>query len=164
MSSVLGGENVEIFGQCFKTEKEKREDAEENPKEYEKTKRDRTFQEAWKEGRPWLMHKNGLLFCSFCVDYGGVGDFVAGCDQVKMDSITKHSQSKSHIKCEATAVLALESSSAPGIVRSLYHETNKKLTILFWNIHALVKNNRPLRDYLWLNNLHAGLLNLHLGY
>ena len=74
-----------------------------------------------------------ITCCSvITVEHGGVGNFVTGCELFEMDSITKQSQSKYHLKCEFITVArskSVESSSAAGIIRSLY-DTNENLFLI----------------------------------
>ena len=79
---------IKILSNVWKPgKKRKRDDSDEYQKEYDK-KREQTFQESWREGRPWLQHQNGLLFCNYCVEHGGVGNICNWVWTFKMDSIT----------------------------------------------------------------------------
>lgn len=42
------------------------EDVSESAKNYEKNKRQRVFQNSWKQGRTWLVCEDNAMFCSVC--------------------------------------------------------------------------------------------------
>ena len=53
-----------------------------------------------------------------------------------------------------TASTVEVSQSKAGKVLTLLKSTQRaKLSLLFRNVHAIVKNNRPLREYVWLYDL-----------
>ena len=70
-----------------------------------------------------------------------------------------------HKKCKAhqdacrklaakTASTVKVSQSKAGKALTLLKSTQRaKLSLLFRNVHGIVKNNRPLRDYVWLYDL-----------
>ena len=43
---------------------ESKEDVSESTKNYEKNKRQRAFQNSWKQGRTWLVFNDNAIFCS----------------------------------------------------------------------------------------------------
>ena len=49
------------------------EEKKEQSKQYEKTKRQRTYQSSWQSEFAWLEHKNDKMFCSWCCKHGQSG-------------------------------------------------------------------------------------------
>ncbi|KAK3103649.1 hypothetical protein FSP39_020745 [Pinctada imbricata] len=80
--------------------------------------------------------------------------FVKGCNSYKADSIVKHESSKQHQQAASIVNGRTEKvSKASKIIMSMNKDKVDRLTTLFRTCHALVMNNRPLRDYIWLCNL-----------
>ena len=48
------------------------EDVSESAKNYEKNKRQRVFQNSWKQGRTWLVCEDNAMFCSVCKEAAAV--------------------------------------------------------------------------------------------
>ena len=68
----------------------------------------------------------------------------------KLDSVSKHEKSKCHEKSAAIAKTKSEStvnSDANKILKKLNSENFEKLNKMFRTCHAMVKNNRPLSDF-----------------
>ena len=67
-------------------------------RDYDKTKRVRSYHSEWEQDRPWLSNspEKGMV-CSVCQKYGDPtsNTFVSGCNSYKLDSVTKHEKSKS---------------------------------------------------------------------
>ena len=41
---------------------------------------------------------------------------------------------------------------------TLNEKNRKQLDLKFWNVHAVIKQNRPITDYMWLNELDVPLI------
>jgi hypothetical protein len=149
-----------------KPQEKKRKRDEDYDKQYEDSKRERKFHESWKTGRPWLEEKDGLMFCRFCIDSRKSGNFVSGCDSMKLDAITKHAKSKQHMYAESVAKAKTqpkEKSAAAGIVRALNKDIIDKLSVMFRTVHALAIHNRPLSDFVWMSRLDEKKSDINLG-
>jgi hypothetical protein len=96
------------------------------------------------------------MYCRFCIDCRENGNFVSGCDSMKLDAMTKHAKSKQHLYAESVAKAKAqpkEKSAAAGIVRALNKGIIDKLTVMFRSVQALAIHNRPLSDFLWISRL-----------
>lgn len=100
--------------------------------------------------------KEYYMICSVCCDYANYGEqnqFTTGCMSKKLDSVTKHEKSKQHLKAvlinEAKQKSKSESTAAK-IVETMNKNIIDKLEKMFRNCHAVVLQNRPITDYLWL--------------
>ncbi len=133
--------------------------------EYEEEKRDRKFKKEWCQGREWLQHDdNHGMLCSDCKEYYAKYpdpkrenvSWTKGTKNYRLQSVKEHENSKMHLK----AVGALRAQAAkPGetvaekSVLKLKEDIAKKLVPMFRNVHALAKECRPMRDFLWLTKL-----------
>ena len=87
--------------------------------------------------------------------------FVNGCYNMRLSAVTDHEKSATHQK--SSTLHAKKSISGPQILRtdavralnSLIKADRDRLFNLFRNTHAVISNNRPLRDYVWLSKLDA---------
>ena len=141
--------------------------------QYEKDLRPaRSFNEKWKEGREWLCFDGDTrsMTCSYCISFSSSTSvvkcsnnlknkllFVSGCSNFRYSAVTDHEKSKIH---QETTIMYLASKNptitpAYKSLLSLKESTRKQLENKFRNIHALVKYNRPLSDFSWLNRLDA---------
>ena len=126
--------------------------------EYDKSKRARNFNESWTQNRPWLKDTEEGLVCTYCTEFAEIRtlEFITGCKSYKSDSIKKHEDSKQHDRSLAkfkAQQLPKSQSAASKIVRKLNSSIIHKLTKMFRNCHALVMNNRPFSDFLWMCDL-----------
>ncbi|XP_062600058.1 zinc finger protein 862-like [Saccostrea cucullata] len=84
-------------------------------------------------------------------------NFITGSNNIRFSTVTDHEKSISHIhpsKVVASRVEAAKKTSvAHKTVISLNEAARKQIELKFRNIHALVKNNRPISDFTWLNEL-----------
>ena len=81
--------------------KRKKDDKEEYYKEYEASKRSRTYLKEWEKGRSWLINTDDGIICSICKEFGDknvMNQFISGCVSYKLDSVQKHQKSKGHEK------------------------------------------------------------------
>ena len=143
---------------------------------YEENRAPRKFNPSWKLGRPWLQYdqSKGSMTCSFCASESAKNvvmktpnpqstpnPFVNGCYNMRLSAVTDHEKSATHQK--ASTLHAKKSISGPQILRtdagralnSLIKADRDRLFNLFRNTHAVISNNRPLRDYVWLSKLDA---------
>ena len=101
------------------TDDEKRE----RDRAYDKDKRKRDFQDAWKKDRPWLYwdQENKRMFCEYCRQFpkfvGASCNFVSGCTNVKLCAVKFHEEQKGHTR----AVEAVAAKKADSIVGTEAH-------------------------------------------
>lgn len=135
---------------------------------------DRKFVLSWKEGRPWLEYNDEkkAMTCSSCITfYGdtasshpnlkGQNTFLVGCSNMRVSALVDHEKCKAHqdacskLAAMSASVVEVSQSKAGKALTLLKSSQRAKLALLFRNVHAIVKNNRPLRDYVWLYDLDA---------
>ncbi|KAK3103242.1 hypothetical protein FSP39_017756 [Pinctada imbricata] len=135
-------------------------------REYEKTKRQRTFRTEWaSSGRTWLVNTDEAgMYCLACkshptasaIDNNKKGNMVSGTKSYKLDTIVKHERSKQHIAAlDIWNRKPKEESDAGKIIMNLNKDIYQKLVRMFRNCHALISNCRPLSDFVWLCQLDA---------
>jgi len=89
----------------------------------------------------------------------GQNTFLVGGNNMRISALVDHEKCKAHQdacrKLAAKTVSTVEvSQSKAGKALTLLKSTQRaKLSLHFRNVHAIVKNNRPLRDYVWLYDL-----------
>ena len=134
-------------------------------KNYEEARGDREFQTQWQDGRDWLQYdKERGMTCSWCIEVHNTEQgrptgkgFISGSKNYRSSTVTDHEKSTGHIKSSQV----MESRRAAERGESVAHKTlilmneaqRKRLENMFRNVHALVKNHRPLSDFKWLNEL-----------
>jgi hypothetical protein len=126
----------------------------------------RKFLPKWTIGRPWLTcSSNGLLmWCLWCKDhqekipkqYLLSRKMIDGSNSLKVETINIHERSQMHqhaLTIQRNTVEKAEQ--APAIKSSdmLDAKDAGRLALKFRNVHAVVTNKRPFRDYLWLCDL-----------
>ena len=127
-------------------------------RQYEKSQRQRLFQTSWKQGRPWLVFEDNLMFCTVCkeataadVTVGHKNSFISGNAQFKVESIKLHEEFQNHKSAKAI-LLAMKNPRETPVAKFLFtlnSDTIDKLTKLFKTCHALAIHNRPFSDYQW---------------
>jgi hypothetical protein len=127
--------------------------------DYEK-KRARNFSLKWTENLEWLANTDEGIVCNWCrkhsADHDSKSSFIKGCQSYKIDAIVKHEESKVHIRSreiEKQLVTPIQKSDAANILMTLNQNNSEKLGRMIRTCHALVMNNRPISDCLWLNYL-----------
>jgi hypothetical protein len=140
-------------------------------KKYEDNRTTRRFQDHWLKGREWLKHDERGMTCIICSEhYGDVSVrgadannskkhlFITGSKNYKFSTISDHEKSTTHT--EVVRILEsrkketeTEQSTAQKTVISMREHLRKQIELKFRNVHALIKKNRPLSDYIWLNEL-----------
>ena len=139
---------------------------------YENEKRpERTFDTKWKVGRPWLVYEEetGTMKCSVCVEYGPKpcqnvnsfknlkqkNHFITGSKNFKSSTVYDHEKSKMHQVATGKKEAKDKPRETPGYkgFLALNEHARKQLEYKFRNVHALVAKNRPMSDYVWLNQL-----------
>ena len=132
---------------------------------YERNRGPREFKDSWKEGRDWLVYDEGKgLMCKFCVEVGAClprqknsQNFISGSTNYRFSAVSTHETSTSHIQAlailDARKGLAEKKTVAHKTIISLNESRRKQIELKFRNIHALVKHNRPISDFTWLNEL-----------
>ena len=100
------------------------------------------------------------MFCSVCREEEGgeignrkVNAFVRGTTNLKLETIKDHEMSKSH----RAACLKARNRKKPiqelpaGLaLNALTKAQTDRIKILMRNVHAIIKNARPLADYEWM--------------
>lgn len=63
---------------------------------YEKTKGERSFQNAWKKDFSWLHYdeENKIMSCQVCTKFDTSGTFVTGCNNLRLQTVRIHNKSK----------------------------------------------------------------------
>lgn len=105
--------------------------------------------------------EDNSMACCICIDFyrgkempitnlKGQNRFLSGCTNRKISAVTDHENSSLHLK--VVEVLnnknkSVEKSQAVRTLRSLKQADRDKTNILVRNAHAVIKTNRPLRDY-----------------
>lgn len=155
--------NIEPPAKKSKTTEEKRVLA----KEYDQTKRQRSFQRSWLEHRDfkeWLRYDEELklMFCTACESRAqkteGLGrtEFINGCASLRIESLHKHVKSDFHTRSIAIkkADAALPGTSeAEKCLKKLNQVAYKRLEIHFRTCHSLAKHGRPFSDFVWMTTL-----------
>ena len=134
-------------------------------KNYEEQRKDRCFNPIWKMGRGWLQFDelSGVMTCSSCIGVYGQGvattnhkhAFISGCKNLRVSSINDHEKTAMH----QDAIAKEKATKDPGAsiahkaLVSLAEKNRKAYELKVRNIHAVVKSNRPLSDFVWLNKL-----------
>ena len=133
--------------------------------------KERTFQESWKNGFPWLKASSDssgktLMFCTWCVEYdkgNSANSFVQGASTMKRETVVKHSRSQCHKQAEEAHVIACRRAQAhsPGEVEGSIEMAVQKMkqaeldTVkkLFRTAAYLAIQERPFSDFKSLINL-----------
>lgn len=75
----------------------------EQDRQYDSTKRIRTYQKSWEETYPWLSHdpENNIMMCKLCRKHNptrgkGQNVFKSGTANFKKDSVRQHDESEAH--------------------------------------------------------------------
>lgn len=122
----------------------------------------RKFNENWTKERKWLKYDNEkqLMYCIKFVTSGKHRgnypiSFIKGCANFKTSALNDHESSKQHIDAVAhfKAIETPEKTVAKQTLIFLNEHKRHQLENHFRNVHALVKNNRPVRDIIWLTEL-----------
>ena len=100
------------------------------------------------------------MFCSVCREEEGgeignrkVNAFVRGTTNLKLETIKDHEMSKSH---RAACLKArnrkkpIQETPAGLALNALTKAQTDRIKILMRNVHAIIKNARPLADYEWM--------------
>lgn len=132
------------------------EDVSESAKNYEKNKRQRVFQNSWKQGRTWLVCEDNAMFCSVCKEAAAVdatishkNSFTSGNCQYKLESIKLHEESRNHKSAKAIVAAKNWPCETPVVkfLLTMNSETKEKLSKLFKTCHALAIHKRAFTDY-----------------
>lgn len=99
------------------------------------------------------------MTCKYCIDYEGVSrsqnntnTFIKGCKNWRLSAVTDHEKSNFHMRaCDFVKSKSMSTSEKKGTeagrtLLSLQKADITRLQSLFRNAHAVMKNNRPLRD------------------
>lgn len=146
-------------------------------KEYDKNKRVRRFQTAWRITDLWVDHipdvddsKPGVMFCATCRAFQQIADrtsaLFTGCSNMRVDPLKKPVTSAAHIKASPSPKKVGKMSSVEKkevVINSpIVQATNKiseikmnTLVVMFNTAYALAKKAKPLSDYETVMELHV---------
>ena len=123
---------------------------------YEKTKRSRSFVEAWGKEFPSVVDGKDGMVCTPCMTYFGsclkddrASPFQTGCQNYKKESLSRHAKSQVHLKAVARAAA---DSAKPGpsqgdiALKMLSKSIQTKMRMLFRNAHAIAKNRHVIGE------------------
>ena len=85
--------------------------------------------------------------------------FITGCSNFRLSAVVDHEKCKSHIAvvdiltAKSVTVDEIKQSTAGKALRKLKEADRARVSVLFWNAQAVIKNNKSLRDYVWLCQL-----------
>ena len=123
----------------------------------------RTFIQSWRVGRPWLSYDGNKMWCKFCSTYepkirnvAKSRNMIEGVTVFRKDTLQNHEKTSAHkYATEIDKNIKTAPEKAPALDISLKLDKNNqiKLENLFRNVHALVKTNKSLADYVWLCQL-----------
>jgi hypothetical protein len=90
--------------------------------------------------------------CNVCINYEKTGSFITGSDNMKLQTIKRHDQSKCHINNvkRQKASVAPGSSAANKAVKMLHCAAFSQLKLLFRNAHFIAKSGKPYSDFKYL--------------
>ena len=127
---------------------------------YEKTKRSRSFVEAWGKEFPWVVDGKDGMVCTPCMTYFGsclkddrASLFQTGCQNYKKESLSRHAKSQVHLKAVARAAAdSVKPGSSQGDIalKMLSKSIRTKMRMLFRNAHAIAKKGRPYTNFTWM--------------
>ena len=163
--------------------KKKTEEKLQADRDYDRTKRKRTFQSNWTTEFPWVIYDGKCnIYCQPCrscysdlsisrlPDKGmfrkySKGQLVTGCSNLKRSVLVDHDASQGHILATEHVKSRAHKpgeSEAEKCIEKLNSAAFAKLSILFRTSHALAKKNRPFSDFNWMTVLDQ-LKGLHVG-
>ena len=111
--------------------------------------------------------------CTVCTQHGRLTNsqvklkhkhlFITGCSNFKLSTITDHEKSKGHLDaCDVhNAGKKPTETAAYKSLLTLNEKNWKQLDLKFRNVYAVIKQNRPISDYMWLNELDVPLIILY---
>lgn len=107
-----------------------------------------------------------FMTCKYCTAYEKVSHnknntntFITGYKNWRLSAVTDHEKNNFHqkatdfVKSRSLSVEEKSGKEAGRTLLSLQKADISRLQTLFRNLHAVVKNNRPLSDYVWLCRL-----------
>ena len=106
----------------------------------------RKFKPKWREGRPWLCHENGLMWCAACREYPQQGvcqSWVDGNSCLRLSTVKDHTKCGLHAKSLALRNSAGASSSVVGALPS---PVQSCIRGLFAVVYRIAKRDGALND------------------
>ncbi|PIK53263.1 putative zinc finger protein [Apostichopus japonicus] len=131
-------------------------------KEYDQTKRQRSFQNSWlahPNFKLWLRYdkETALMFCNICEQWAtstgqamGKTEFVKGCSSLRIESLHKHAKSETHtgaVAAKGAAEAPPGTSTADKLLRQMNQTVINRLEVMFRTCHFLAKKARPFADF-----------------
>ena len=129
---------------------------------------ERLFNVGWCQGRPWLEYdkEKNVMVCTLCTDFyknrqpqmpnlKNKFAFISGSNSFRLSTITEHDKSKMHEDAlnHKNGMEQPSQTTAHKTLVKLNEGIQKQVAIQFRNVHALVKHNRLISDFVWLNEL-----------
>ncbi|XP_033726657.1 zinc finger protein 862-like [Pecten maximus] len=137
-------------------------------KKYEENRPSRNVNGKWQDGRPWLVldFANNSMTCKTCIEQytstsssmRGKNTFIHGCKNARISAVVDHESSSAHKKAvelqndqklKQTSQHLVQSTPAAAALLSLKKGQRNQMTHLFRNAHAVLKQNKPLSDFVW---------------
>ena len=141
-------------------------------KKYEENRPERKFNKSWKDGRQWLQYDvmQNVMTCKICIEHYGKNPntisnlkvqntFITGCQNFRLSAVVDHEKCKSHVivsdilTAKSATANEIRQSTAGKTLRKLKEADRARVSVLFRNAQAVIKNNKSLRDYSWLCQL-----------
>jgi hypothetical protein len=121
------------------------------------------FNQIWCKGRLWLKYnkeKNDMT-CTLCTEHAETKQssnnlkhkhlFISGCNNFRISTVTDHEKRKGHL--DALQVKHAKDQPEQTEGHKTLVKLNEQIQKQFINVHAIVKHNRPISDFVWLNDL-----------
>ncbi|CAC5407866.1 unnamed protein product [Mytilus coruscus] len=158
-----------IPGKSLKRKPDTEEEKQKTRKQYEENRKERKLNVKWTEGREWLKYDNGVMICVVCVESNaykqpnnlkGQNNFLEGFSNFRISTITDHEASVSHKAAVSAASVKsvistsgenLRSTQAGKAYLAFKEAEIGRLSYLFRNIHAVMKNDKPITEFKWIN-------------
>ena len=79
--------------------------------------------------------------------------FISGCNNFRISTVTDHEKSKGHLEALQVKHAKDQPEQTEGhkILVKLNEQIQKQVINKVRNVHAIVKHNRPISDFIWLN-------------
>lgn len=129
-------------------------------KKRKRAPQDLKFSAKWASGRSWLSCSETGMRCSTCEEFGAectiTNSFVVGTTSYKVDTVKKHETSVYHQKAatkKAAKMTPVAESTAAKLVTQLSVHHQVKMEKLFRIVHAVIRHNSAVSDYLWIFDL-----------
>ena len=81
--------------------------------------------------------------------------FISGCNNFRISTVTDHEKNKGHLDALQVKHAKDQPEQTEGhkTLVKLNEQIQKQVINKVRNVHAIVKHNRPISDFVWLNDL-----------